>query len=673
MGLLFCDCINWKTARKNVNRDRQRLSRSQRMQIKAFICALGILLLAILLLGRFIFFLIHRDGEEQEHIPVVEILNNAWIMEADGEGLLVFHEGKEQRLLYGTKKGDAAPEQVRFAPPENAREQVADIELTDGMVTAMTLKTEKINGKILSADAESIEVEGYGRIPLAEDYKGYRIYGELASCRVSDLCFGYDFTDLVLENGKVCGLLMVKEEAMESIRALIKTSDFAGTLHESIVLTADTDFTIQYGSREELQQENCVAGQEIVIDRDSPYFAEDRIYVTPDVLTGKVILKNVSRSQGEPGYRGHMEFLKTEEGIAVINEVLLEEYLYSVVPSEMPSSYPDEALQAQAVCARTYAYGAMKKAGYPQYGAHVDDSTSYQVYNNILEQESTTTAVKETYGQLLFTEEGNPAETFYYSTSCGVGSDADVWKTKEAETLTYLRAKALNRDVMEAERKGEAPEESLHTLGETLRDEEAFASFIKSKNASDFEVTQGWYRWNYQVKKLNESRMLEVLQKRYAANEGLVLTLEDGTYISRSPEELEEVTGLSIITRGSGGVADELLIETNKHTYKVIGEYNIRAVLNDGESKILRQDGSEVASPSLLPSAFFILSPIYEKERVTGYVLTGGGFGHGVGMSQNGAKAMAENGYTSEEILGFFYEKCSIRNIYGDGKEQQEL
>lgn len=121
------------------------------------------------------------------------------------------------------------------------------------------------------------------------------------------------------------------------------------------------------------------------------------------MLTGKLTLKNVGRSQGIPSYRGALELLDTEEGIIVINEVLLEEYLYSVVPSEMPSKYPGEALKAQAVCARTYAYGHMEHAGYPQYGAHVDDSTSYQVYNNILEQESTSAAVKETYGQLLLT------------------------------------------------------------------------------------------------------------------------------------------------------------------------------------------------------------------------------------------------------------------------------
>ena len=54
----------------------------------------------------------------------------------------------------------------------------------------------------------------------------------------------------------------------------------------------------------------------------------------------------VNRSQGTPSYRGHIELLRTADGIAVVNELPLEEYLYSVVPSEMPASYPLEALKA---------------------------------------------------------------------------------------------------------------------------------------------------------------------------------------------------------------------------------------------------------------------------------------------------------------------------------------
>lgn len=130
----------------------------------------------------------------------------------------------------------------------------------------------------------------------------------------------------------------------------------------------------------------------------------------------------------------------------LINELPLEEYLYSVVPSEMPASYPQEALKAQAICARTYAYTHMQRAGYEALGAHVDDSSSYQVYNNILEQEEATAAVKATYGQLLVREDGvTPAETYYYSTSWGYGSDAHVWKTSAADSYGYIVPRHLSR------------------------------------------------------------------------------------------------------------------------------------------------------------------------------------------------------------------------------------
>jgi SpoIID/LytB domain protein len=53
-----------------------------------------------------------------------------------------------------------------------------------------------------------------------------------------------------------------------------------------------------------------------------------------------------------------------------------------------------------------------------------------------------------------------------------------------------------------------------------------------------------------------------------------------------------------------------------------------------------------------------------EDGKVVGYKVIGGGFGHGVGMSQNGAKNMAAAGYTAEDILGFYYEGCTVQSIY---------
>ncbi|MDE6923670.1 MAG: SpoIID/LytB domain-containing protein, partial [Acetatifactor sp.] len=309
----------------------------------------------------------------------------------------------------------------------------------------------------------------------------------------------------------------------------------------------------------------------------------------------------------------------------------------------------------QAVCAITYADGHMEHAGYPQDAAPVDDSTSSQVYNNILEQESTSTAVKETYGQLLLTGQGDTAGTYYYSTSCGVGTEATIWKTEAAAQIDYLHAKALNPEG--------SPE--VEDIGSYLQEEDHFDEFIRQSNETDFESGESWYRWTYEVEKTDTEHMLEVLRKRYDANSRLVLTLVDGEYVSREIEELDVIKDIYIEKRGSGGVADELIIETEEHTYKIISEHNIRYVLNDGTSRIRRQDGSQSASPNLLPSGFFVITTVKEKGNVVGYSLTGGGFGHGVGMSQNGAREMAKYGYSAQEILLFFYDGCHLENVYG--------
>ena len=635
-----------------------KLSKEQRIQWKRYLCVLGTVFLLFLLCINLL-----RGcaggGEEgtgpeetvPQHIPVVRVFRNVWITEAESDRITVFREGERETWLIDTGAGyaDAIP------APEQMREQLADVELTDDLVTAVTLKTDKITGKVLSADANGVEIEGRGRIPLAADYKGYRLYRELVMCSIADLPFGYANADFVMENGEICGILLAREETMENIRVLLKTADYGDTMHQTVTLTSDNDFLVQYGNGEDQQEELFPGGEELTIAADSDYFVGERIRVVPTVLTGRIRLTNVNRSQGIPSYRGHIELLRTADGIAVVNELPLEEYLYNVVPSEMPASYPLEALKAQAICARTYAYGHMLRAGYPQYGAHVDDSTSYQVYNNITEAERTTTAVKETYGQMILTDAGTVANTYYYSTSCGVGTTADIWKTAEAGQITYLKSSRLH------------PESLLQTAdampdAETvdLSEEDAFREFITNTHEGDYEVQEGWYRWTYKVKEIDVDRMVETLKKRYEANEKLILTLKDDDYVSQNIKAFSEVKDISIVKRGPGGVADEMLIVTDKGTIEVISEYNIRAVLCDGSAKVVRQDSSEVAMPKLLPSAFFVIEPSHDKKNVVGYNIIGGGFGHGVGMSQNGAKNMALQGLNAEQILNFFYEGCEI-------------
>ena len=645
----------------------QKLSKEQRIQLKKYLCALGTAFLLFLI---FINLLYSCAGSEEQipeqeetvpqHIPVVRELRNVWITETENDQITIFCDGERKTYFFDrkTESTDSLP------TLELMREQMADVELTDGLVSAITLKTEKVTGRVLSADASGVEIEGRGRIPLSEDYKGYRLYRELAMCTIADLAFGYADADFILENGMICGILLAREENMEKIRVLLKTSDFADTLHREVILTADSGFLLQYGSGEEVQEEMFSPGEKVTINMESDYFVGERICIVPTVLTGRIRLLNVNRSQGEPSYRGNIELLRTADGIAVVNELPLEEYLYSVVPSEMPASYPLEALKAQAICARTYAYGHMLRAGYPQYGAHVDDSTSYQVYNNIMEADSATTAVKETYGRMILTNEGTVANTYYYSTSCGVGTTADIWKTEEAKTLDYLKSSYLNpgslRQVDSETVAVGGDTSAVETKVEALSNEETFQTFISSIRAEDYEAQEPWYRWCYTVKKIDISRMTEDLKKRYEADKELILTLKDGDYISQDITSFSRVQAITVAKRGSGGVADELVISTDKGNIKVISEYNIRAVLCDGTTKVVRQDGSEVSMPSLLPSAFFVIEPSHDKKNVIGYNIIGGGFGHGVGMSQNGARNMALHGLDAEQILNFFYEGCDI-------------
>ena len=644
-----------------------KLPKRQRIQLKKYLCMLGVAFLLFL----FFLNLLHSCGREggdapdmpetsPQHIPVVQKLKNVWITDAEADRITFFRDGEKETFFLAAETEGLDP----FLTPEQMREQLADVELTDEQVSAVILKTDKFTGRVLSADENGIEIEGMGRIPLAEDYKGYRLYRELTMCTFADLTFGYANADFVRENGVICGVLLARETNMEDIRVLIKTSDYADILHTEVALTADSDFLMQYGSGENIQEELFSKGDKITIDMDSKYFVGERIRIAAAVLTGRIQLLSVNRIQGTPSYRGHIELLRTAEGIAVVNELPLEEYLFSVVPSEMPASYPLEALKAQAICARTYAYGHMLRAGYPRYGAHVDDSTSYQVYNNITEADSTTTAVKETYGQMIMTDEGTVADTYYYSTSCGVGTTAGIWKTAEAQELDYLKSSRLSQENPVQTNDGTAAagsaEITAETTAEGLSEEETFRDFITKTHAEDYEAQEVWYRWTYTVKEIDVDRMFETLKKRYEANGKLILTLKDGDYCSQGIKTFSKVTDITIIKRGPGGVADELVIATDKGTYKIISEYNIRAVLCDGVTMVVRQDGSEVSMPNLLPSAFFVIEPSHDKKNVVGYNIIGGGFGHGVGMSQNGAKNMALHGLGAEQILNFFYEGCEI-------------
>ncbi|MCM1425012.1 MAG: SpoIID/LytB domain-containing protein, partial [Eubacterium sp.] len=327
-----------------------------------------------------------KDNELLTSVRVLDektILENVWVMEMSDDNGAVTLECFYHQLTFPVTTKEKAK-----------RELVADLTFENQELIRIQEKQEKIRGKLLSVSKDSIEIEGYGVYETDKNLEVYKLCGTLETQKKTDLMIGYDYTDFVVWENKICAGLVSREGEIDQIRVLLKNTADGGYYYEEAKVTAD--------------------GEETVVRADELRDGERRIFQCR-ALTDKVKLEIEGITKEEPYYRGALEFYKTPQGMVIINELPLEEYLYAVVPSEMPASYPKEALKAQAVCARTYAFRYILHAGFADLGAHLDDTTSYQVYHNIAENTATTTAVKETSGMMLYYQ-GQLADNYYYST-----------------------------------------------------------------------------------------------------------------------------------------------------------------------------------------------------------------------------------------------------------------
>ena len=174
--------------------------------------------------------------------------------------------------------------------------------------------------------------------------------------------------------------------------------------------------------------------------------ADSRVQDGPLILDGGeegITVTSIERQCGNPIYYGKLEIIKNGEKLNLINELPLEKYLEAVVPSEMPASYEPQALRAQAVCARTYAWKHIQEKGIDGYNADVDDSVNYQVYGNVFPETSTDQAVKDTFGQIMM-KDGEPVEAYYFSTSAGITSTDEIWGARKP--AAYLKSVVCDFD-----------------------------------------------------------------------------------------------------------------------------------------------------------------------------------------------------------------------------------
>ena len=544
-----------------------------------------------------------RDGElihVQKDKGQNTLYRNVWILDGDSQGLMVYIGDIQRRI----------PFRKNYKKTVELIGNLADLTMDHGKITKVSVKKERISGKVLSVQAGSIELEGYGTVPLDTEYKVLKTYGDVKRQQLSDILVGSENQEFIVAKGKICAAIKEREDAADRIRVLIMGNGFESRYHEKIEITCP-------GSIKKIQgdSETMLDPASVISVTSGDGTCSERLILEPQDGS-ELTVNSLVRAQGTPSYGGRLEILDTENGLVLVNEIDMEAYLKKVIPSEMPSSYEKEALKAQAVCARTYAFVQSRSNSYSEYGAQIDDSTQFQVYNNVDPDEKTAQAVQETYGKMLYYNE-NPITAYYFSTSCGTTTNASIWDS-DPEDTPYLRCL------------------SLQTARSRLSfaSEEAFASFIKKKNFPAYDASYPLYRWNFRT---------------------------NGTIIASHIGGVGKITGVSVTERGPGGVAMKLLVKGSEGETTISGQNAIRSALGDASLTLTLMDGKTSDGWSLLPSGFLAIEETGTDEQgVVQFRVYGGGYGHGVGMSQNGAQGMAKAGMGYEEILKYFYDGVTI-------------
>ena len=490
---------------------------------------------------------------------------------------------------------------------------LCDITVEDGKIVGVNTKTDVVSGKVLSVSQDSVEIEGYGSVKLDEDFIMYEKENSLIS-NYSSIIVGYALQDFIVADGEVCGAIKNKPLQADNIRVIIKTSGFRDIFFNEAVFCADSGMIVETGE----ESYETAPGETVVFNLDTEDFNEGRIKLIPK--SGEIQFQSVNRGIGTPSYGGTIEVSLYDEGIVVVNEVGIEDYLKKVVPSEMPSGFNLEALKCQAVCARSYAYTELSNNYYSAYGAHIDDSIQFQVYNNSLRAESTDTAVDETAGQVL-SYNGEVVKTYYYSTSCGSTTDVTLWGNT-TENYPYFVAECVGGV----------------DRGLTLTVESEFNTFIKGENEADYDYDCTLYRWSMEesVKEISEG---------FARSTG---------------KSVGNIKDIEVLERVNGGAAVKVKVTGDKGETVIDSESAIRAAF--GNAYVDMNTKSGTTRYANLPSTFCVFEKVTEGKKLTGFKITGGGYGHGIGMSQNAANKMAES-MTYAQILEFFYRGTTLTLI----------
>ncbi len=301
-------------------------------------------------------------------------------------------------------------------------------------------------------------------------------------------------------------------------------------------------------------------------------------------------------------YRGEAVVLRGTAGVTVVNRVVVEAYLRSVVALELGfrAASDHEAVKAQAVAARTYAVrflGRREALGFDVFPTDAD-----QVYGGVgSEFPEVTAAVDATAGEIL-AHEGRPIQALFHST-CGWSTEAAEQVFQNRERVPYLQSVS--------DRSGEGPDDYYCRLSPRFRWQESW----------------------------DAEQLMAVLGRTLPAVLG-----------SRAPRELGTITAVQAGRTTPTGRVAELVVTTTSGTWTVPNG-RIRETLR-------------TAAGGQLNSNLFQLHGTEQGGRLVRLVAAGAGYGHGVGMCQFGAVGRARAGQDYRTILATYYQGTTLERAY---------
>ena len=343
--------------------------------------------------------------------------------------------------------------------------------------------------------------------------------------------------------------------------------------------------------------------------------------------SGFLGIKDLKRKGKQALYRNSLQIIKkpkTDNLFYVVNVLDIQDYLKGVVPNEMPISFGLEALKAQAVAARNYVLSPRTRL-VNEYD--VVDSVASQVYFGANTEESISNkAVDETDGivatynwELILAQYSSTAGGYTESFSNAFSDPAN--KKFPSNSKPYLTAKP----------------DMLSQL--PLQTEEEVRQFYTTKPDS-YDIRSPYYRWQ---KNWTKQELEEVLTRtlKEQSKTGFV-------YPKFDSEETIKLLDIRPKRRGESGKLIDLEIVTDKGTYTVQKELVIRRIFQK----------NNISLPSANVVFEFVVDDNNEILEINAY---GGGFGHGVGMSQYGAGFMGkELKMPYDKILKHYYTGISL-------------